>query len=65
MNGRQAHRSGTLFFSLAMILIGLALIGQIIGGTGSVISPRLLLGILFLAAGAGRTYIELRRGRDQ
>ena len=65
MNGRQAHRSGTLLFSLAMILIGLALIGQIIGGTGSVISPRLLLGILFLAAGAGRTYIELRRGRDQ
>ena len=65
MNGRQAHRTGTLFFSLAMVAIGVALVGQVVSGTGSVISPRLLLGVLFLGAGVGRAYVEIRRGRDR
>ncbi len=63
MNGRQAHRMGTFVLSLAMMVIGLALIGQVVGGGGSVISPRLLLGVLFIAAGAGRAYLEVRRSR--
>ena len=54
---------GTLVLSLAMLVIGLALIAQVISGHGSVISPRLLLGLLFVAAGAGRTFVEVRRGR--
>ncbi|MHB8241372.1 MAG: hypothetical protein ACYDHN_05225 [Solirubrobacteraceae bacterium] len=62
MNGRQAHRTGTLLFSVAMLAIGVALIVQVIGGDGSVLSARLLLGVLFLAAGAGRAYVEIRRG---
>jgi hypothetical protein len=61
MNGRQAHRSSTLLFSLLMVVIGVALIGQVIGGDGGVLSARLLLGILFTAAGLGRGYVELRR----
>ena len=63
MDGRQAHRMGTFVLSLLMMGIGLALIVQVAGGNGSVISPRLLLGILFLAAGAGRAFVEVRRGR--
>jgi hypothetical protein len=63
MNGRQAHRMGTFVLSLAMVGIGLALIVQAVSGHASAISPRLLLGVLFIAAGAGRTYVELRRGR--
>jgi len=63
MNGRQAHRMGTFVLSLLMVVIGLALIVQAIGGRASPISPRLLLGVLFIAAGAGRTYVEVRRGR--
>ena len=54
MNGRQAHRMGTFVLSLAMVAIGLALIVQVLGGDGGVLSPRLLLGVLFLAAGVGR-----------
>ena len=54
---------GTLVLSLAMAVIGVALIIQAITGHGSLISPRLLLGVLFIAAGAGRAYVELRRGR--
>lgn len=63
MTGRGAHRAGTFLLSLLMAAIGLALIVQAIAGHGSAISGRMLLGVLFLAAGVGRTYVEIRRGR--
>jgi hypothetical protein len=63
MNGRQAHRTGTFVLSLLMLAIGLALIVQVAAGDGGVLSARLLLGILFIAAGVGRAYVEMRRGR--
>jgi hypothetical protein len=63
MNGRQAHRAGTLVLSLAMVAIGVTLAAEAIG-EGGIISARLLLGLLFLAGGSGRLYIEkLRRDR--
>jgi uncharacterized membrane protein HdeD (DUF308 family) len=63
MSGRQVHRSGTLVFSVLMIAIGIAVIGQVVGGDGGVLSARLLIGILFLAAGIARLYLEHKRGR--
>jgi hypothetical protein len=63
MSGREVHRGSTLVLSLLMALIGLALVVQSISGGAGVISGRMLLGVLFTAAGAGRTYVELRRGR--
>jgi hypothetical protein len=63
MTGRGAHRSGTFVLSVLMAAIGLALIAQVVGGHGGVISARLLLGLLFLAAGIGRLYLEYKRGR--
>jgi len=63
MNGRQAHRTGTFLLSLAMVAIGLGLIVQSASGHGSVLSARLLLGVLFIAAGTGRAYLEIRRSR--
>jgi hypothetical protein len=63
MNGRQAHRTGTLVLSLLMAAIGVALLVQAVDGHGGLISPRLLLGILFIAAGGGRLYLETKRGR--
>jgi hypothetical protein len=62
MNGRQAHRAATFALSALMVAIGLALIVQVIAGHASGVSARLLLGVLFLAAGAGRTYVQLRKG---
>jgi hypothetical protein len=62
MNGRQAHRTGTFLLSLAMAVIGIALIVQVAGGHGGLLSARLLLGLLFTAAGVGRAYVEVRRG---
>jgi hypothetical protein len=63
MNGRQAHRMTTFVLSLAMVAIGLALIVEAVSAHASAISPRLLLGVLFVAAGAGRAYLEVKRGR--
>jgi hypothetical protein len=63
MRGRQVHRTGTLVLSLLMVVIGMALLVQAIAGNGGVLSPRLLLGVLFLAAGVARIYLEVRRGR--
>ncbi len=65
MNGRQAHRAGTLLFSVLFVVIGLALIVQAVSGGASPLSPRLLLGVLFIAAGAGRWYVEVRRARER
>jgi hypothetical protein len=64
MRGRTVHRSGTVLFSVLMIAIGLALIGQVLGGGASVLSVRLLLGLLFLAAGVARLYLERKRDRE-
>jgi hypothetical protein len=63
MIGRQAHRAGTWVLSLLMAAIGVALIVQALAGRGGAISPRLVLGVLFVAGGAGRLYLEIRRGR--
>jgi hypothetical protein len=62
MNGRQAHRMGTFVLSLAMAVIGVALFVQALV-SASPLSPRLLLGVLFIAAGGGRWYVEVRRSR--
>jgi hypothetical protein len=63
MIGRQAHRAGTWVLSLLMAAIGVALIVQAVVGRGGAVSPRLVLGVLFVAGGAGRLYLEIRRGR--
>jgi hypothetical protein len=63
MTGRQVHRVATLAFSLAMVVIGLALIVEAVAGSGGPGSARTLLGALFVAAGIARGYLELRRGR--
>ena len=54
---------GTVVLSLMMVAIGLALIVQTLAGQTASITPRLLLGVLFIAAGVGRLYIEARRRR--
>lgn len=64
MNGRGIHHSGTVVLSMMMAAIGVALMVQAVAGHGSVFSGRLLLGVLFLAAGLGRLYLERRRRRQ-
>ncbi len=63
MTGRSVHRSATIALSTLMVLLGATLVVEALAGHGGVFSPRTLLGLLFLAAGVGRLYIERRRGR--
>jgi len=56
---------GTLVLSLVMVAVGLALVIQAVSGNAGSLSPRLLLGVLFVAAGCGRWYVEVRRARDR
>lgn len=63
MSGRQVHRASTIALSIAMVAIGLALAVEAVGRDG-VVSVRLLLGVLFLAAGSGRLYLQARRDRS-
>ena len=65
MNGRQAHRIGTFALSTAMVVIGVALIVEAVGGQTSSTLAYLLLGVLFIAAGGGRWYVEVRRARGR
>jgi len=63
MTGRGVHRSGTRLLSLLMAVIGVALIVEaIVGLRRGGISTLLLVGVLFVAAGLGRLYIERKRG---
>jgi hypothetical protein len=62
MSGRGVHRGATLVLSLAMVVVGLAVLGESIGEHTGGLSSRLLLGVLFVAAGCGRLYLLHRRG---
>jgi uncharacterized membrane protein len=62
MTGRQVHRSTAMALSVLMTLIGVALVVEALSGRGGAFSARMLAGVLFLAAGLGRLYVEVRRG---
>jgi hypothetical protein len=51
----------TVFLSSVMVLLGVAIIVRTIAGGGGPLAVGLLLGLLFVAAGAGRLWAERRR----
>jgi multisubunit Na+/H+ antiporter MnhB subunit len=57
---RQIHSSSTRVLSIAMILIGLALIVRTLVAGGGALATGLVLGLLFILAGAARLYLQLR-----
>jgi len=56
----QAHRSSTTVMSLLMVVIGLALLVRTLVAGGGVLATGVLLGLLFVLAGAARLYLQLR-----
>ncbi|HWC25435.1 MAG TPA: hypothetical protein VG474_02525 [Solirubrobacteraceae bacterium] len=60
-DGRGLHRVATLVLSAAMVVIGLAMLARTLGAGGGPLALGTVLGVLFVAAGAGRLYITLRR----
>ena len=51
----------TVVLSALLVLIGLAMIVRTLAGGGGPLAVGLLLGLLFVAAGAGRLWVERRR----
>ena len=57
---RQLYSSSTRVFSIAMIVIGIVLIVRTLAAGGGAIATGVVLGLLFVLAGAGRLYLQLR-----
>jgi hypothetical protein len=51
----------TAILSGLMVLLGVAMIVQTLAGGGGPLAVGLVLGVLFVAAGAGRLWAERRR----
>jgi hypothetical protein len=50
-------RTLTRFTSLAMVLLGIAIVVRTVGAGGGATAIGILVGLLFVAAGAGRLYL--------
>jgi len=64
MLAQRIYRNATLVLSLLMMALGVALVVQALAGDGGAISPRMLLGLLLIAAGGGRIYLQRRGSRE-
>jgi hypothetical protein len=61
---RQIRGTFTGIMSVAMVVIGVALIVRTLAAGGGALATGLLLGLLFVAAGVGRLYLA-RLHRDR
>jgi hypothetical protein len=61
---RDVHRGATLLLSTVMIVLGVAILVSTLARGGGPLAVGILLGALFVLAGAGRIYIERARGRE-
>ena len=61
---RELHRSATRVLSIAMIVIGVLLVVRTLSAGGGAVALGVVLGVLFVAAGGARLYLQARqRGR--
>lgn len=60
---REIHATTTRLMSALMVVIGIALLVRTLAEGGGPLSLGVLLGVLFVAAGAGRFMLLRRRGR--
>jgi multisubunit Na+/H+ antiporter MnhB subunit len=56
----QVHRASTRAMSVLMIVIGIALLVRTLVAGGGALATGVILGLLFILAGAGRLYLQLR-----
>jgi hypothetical protein len=59
---REVHQRATTATSVALVVLGLAMIVAALARGGGPLALGLLLGILFVGAGAGRIYVARDRG---
>jgi len=54
------HRNATTVLSVAMLVIGVALIVRAVSAGGGPLAVGVVFGLLFIAAGAGRLWVATR-----
>jgi len=54
---RELHRGGTTVMSLLLVAIGVAILVRTIVAGGGALAVGVFLGVLFMAAGAGRFWM--------
>ena len=59
--GRDVHRAATLLLSTAMVAVGVVMLVRTLTAGGGPLALGTVLGVLFVAAGAGRLYVTWRR----
>jgi hypothetical protein len=59
-SGREVHRGGIEVLSVLLVLVGLALIVRTIVAGGGVGALGIVIGVLLVAAGAGRLWVARR-----
>lgn len=57
---QRVQRSSTRVMSILMLVIGVALLVRTLAAGGGPIATGVLLGVLFIVAGAARLYLQLR-----
>jgi hypothetical protein len=57
---RNLRQSYTRVTSILMIVVGIALLARTLAAGGGPVATGVLLGLLFVAAGAGRLYLQSR-----
>ena len=62
-DGRGVHRAVTMLLSAIMVVIGIAMLARTLAAGGGPLALGTLLGLLFIAAGAGRLYLTWRSDR--
>jgi hypothetical protein len=63
---RDLHGKATSAMSVVMVVLGLAILVSTLARGGGPLAIGVLLGVLFVAAGFGRLYVErLRRREDE
>jgi hypothetical protein len=56
----QLRATSTRVFSVLMIVIGVAIVVRTLVAGGGAAATGVILGVLFVGAGAGRLYLQLR-----
>ncbi len=64
MNGDRAYKGAIRGFSALFMVVGLLLIAVTLANGGGPAAVGFLMGIAFVAVGAGRLWISTRMGRD-
>lgn len=59
-DGPRIHRTSTRVMSVLMMLIGVALVIRTLSAGGGAAATGVILGVLFVAAGAARLYLQYR-----